>query len=541
MPFFVGGRDACHLAGCTVTLVAGSCAAFAVPACAGQWPLLAYLAAAAFLAAWGWGVRGLLLPAFFVLGALVAFRADDARARILAANARLGGERPVLSLEVEGDVAEWTRKRDGAVFVSFSSHAGPIPLKVVLLHPVDGLPQVGETWSCSGWISRKAPHDNRFARRVLWVSGERRAAARSQRVAPAPAWSPVVVYAACAEELCRRARAGLDWCAELAGFNRAILLGERGGLTRERRAMFAAAGTIHVFAISGLHVMVVAGLIAGLLRRFDVPLRARGLVAVPLVAAYTLLTGARPSAVRAAVMASLWFLAPVFARRPDPLAAWSVTAFAVYLLHPERLFDVGCTLSFAVMFGIVLWIDGTRYLVSPLPGQAAPGWRRVDWKGRIRRHVGAFAQAMGVSFAAWVASVPVAACVFGRFTAGALVANVVLVLCAKWMVVAGVCGITASFVCLPLGALFNNAAAALTGVMVASSELVASWPWASVEVSPWGALECLVWYAAWGVFFALVCRFWPRRVPLPRAWWRRRTAKSGEGTPSRADGILLYS
>ncbi len=532
MPFFVGSRDACRLAVRTVVLIAGACTAFAVPTCAGLWPHFVYLAVVVFLAAWGWGARGLALPALFVLGALVAFRADDARARVLASNARLGGERPVLDLEVEGDVVEWTRKRDDAPFVSFASHAGPLPLRVVLPRPEEGLPQIGETWRCPGWISRKPPHGNRFARRTLWVSGEGRAPARPQgekraparpsatRVAPAPKWSPAVVYAACAEELGRRACAGLDWCAELAGFNRAILLGSRGGLTRERRALFAAAGTIHVFAISGLHVMVVAGLITCLLRRFDVPLHARGLVAVPLLVAYTLLTGARPSAVRAALMAALWFLALVFGRRPDPLAAWSVTAFAVYLLHPERLFDVGCTLSFAVMFGIVLWIDGTRYLVSPLPGETVAGWRWTDWKGKLRRKAGAFAQAMGVSFAAWVASVPVTACVFGRFTVGGLVANVVLVLCAKWMVNAGVTGLAASFICLPLGALFNNAAAALTGVMVVASEQVAAWPWASVEVRPWGAWTCLAWYVAWGALFACICRYWPRRVPFPRAWWR---------------------
>ena len=541
MPFFVGNRDACRLAVRTVVLIAGACTAFAMPACAGLWPHFAYLAVVVFLAAWGWGARGLLLPALFVLGALVAFRADDARVRILASNARLGGERPVLELEVEGDVVEWTRKRDDAPLVSFASHVGPLPLRVVLPRPTEGLPQIGETWRCPGWISHKPPHENRFARRTLWVSGEGRAPARPQgekraparpqgekrasarpsamRVVPAPTYSPAVVYAACAEELGRRARVGLDWCAELAGFNQAILLGSRGGLTRERRALFAAAGTIHVFAISGLHVMVVAGLITGLLRRFDVSLRARGLVAVPLLVAYTLLTGARPSAVRAALMAVLWFLAPVFGRRPDPLAAWSVTAFAVYLFHPERLFDVGCTLSFAVMFGIVLWIDGTRYLVSPLPGEAEAGWRRMDWKAKLRRKVGAFAQAMGVSFAAWVASVPVTACVFGRFTVGGLVANVVLVVCAKWMVTAGVTGLVASFVCLPLGAICNNATAALTGVMVLASERVASWPWASVEVRPWGAWACLAWYVAWGALFAVLCRFWPRRVPFPRAWW----------------------
>ena len=521
MPFFVGSRDACRLAGCTATLVAGACAAFAVPACAGLWPHFAYLAVVIFLAAWGRGARGLQLPAIFMLGALLAFRADDARARILAANARLGGPRPIHELEVEGDVREWTRERDGAALVSFASHVGPLPLSVVMPRPAGDLPRIGETWRCPGWISRKPPHGNRFARRTLWVSGEGSVPARpsAARVASASVWSPAVVYSTCAEELACRAAAGLDWCAELAGFNQAILLGSRGGLTRARRTMFAAAGTIHVFAISGLHVMVVAGLITGLLKRFDVPLRARGLVAVPLVVAYTLLTGARPSAVRAAIMVSLWYLAPVFGRRPDPLAAWSVTAFAVYALHPERLFDVGCTLSFAVMFGIVLWIDGTRYLVSPLPGAVVQTWRRWGWRERLRRQAGAFAQAMGVSFAAWVASVPVTACVFGRFTVGGLVANVVLILCAKWMVNAGVTGLAASFLCLPLGALCNNAAAALTGVMVVASEQVAAWPWASVEVEPWSAGTCLAWYGVWGALFAALCRFWPRRVPFPRTWW----------------------
>ena len=521
MPFFVGNRDACRLAGRTLALVAGACAAFAVPACAGLWPVLAYLSAAVFLAAWGWGAHGLCVPALFVLGMLLAFRADDARVRILAANARLCGERPALELKVESDVREWTRKRDGAALISFESHMGPVQLSVVMPRSADGLPRIGETWRCPGWISRAPPHGNRFARRTLWVPGSSADsfAPAAKRIAPVNPWSPAVAYAVCSKELARRAMAGLDWCTELAGFNQAILLGSRGGLTQERRSMFAAAGTIHVFAISGLHVMVVAGLITCLLKRFDVPLRARGLVAVPLVVAYTLLTGARPSAVRAAAMVTLWYLAPVFGRRPDPLAAWSVTAFAVYAFSPERLFDVGCTLSFAVMFGIVLWIDGTRYLVSPLPGVVVHTWQKYGWRDWIRSKVGAFAQAMGVSLAAWVASVPVTACVFGRFTAGGLVANVVLILCAKWMVSAGVAGLAASFLCLPLGALFNNAAAALTGVMVVASERVASWPWASVEVVPWGTWACLAWYAAWGMLFAVLCRFWPRHVPFPRVWW----------------------
>lgn len=517
MPFFRESRDARRLAAMAAALVVGACCAFALPQCAELWPVFGYVAFAAFLAAWGWGVRGLHIPVAFALGALSAFHADDARARVVAKNAGLSGEREPLVLEVEGGVAEWTRKRDGARFISFLSHAGPMPLKVIMpLRENAPHPKVGEKWRCLGWISREGTRENRFSTRPLWAVSD---GAYAERIATASQWSSCASYAACSEELSHRAGVGLEWCEELAGFNRAILLGRRNGLTRERREMFAAAGTIHVFAISGLHVMVVAWLISSLLMRFDVPLRAQGLVAVPLVVAYTMLTGARPSAVRAAFMASLCLLAPSVGRRPDMLSAWSATAIVVYGLWPERVFDVGCTLSFAVMFGIVLWLDGVRYLVSPLRWNESAGWHPSDWRRRLRYRLEAVGNGVCVSLAAWVASVPVTACVFKRFTVGGLVANLVLMLCAKSMVRVGVAGMAVSFLCLPLGAICNNVAALFTGVMVYVSEKVAALPWASFEVRPWGACACIAWYAAWLALFAVLCRYWPRRVPRPRSWW----------------------
>ena len=517
MPFFRESRDARRLAAMAAALVSGACCAFAVPQCAELWPVFAYVAVAVFLAAWGWGVRGLRIPAVFVFGALTAFHADDTRARVMAENANLRSARDPLVLEVEGGVAEWTRKRDGASFVSFMSHAGPLPIKVVMPKIADApLPQIGEKWKCLGWISRRDAHGNRFSAHPLWVvSG----GTYAERIAPASPWSPRVIYAAFSEELSRRAGAGLDWCGEIAGLNRAILLGRRSGLTQERREMFAAAGTIHVFAISGLHVMVVAWLISKLLVRLDVPFRVQGLVAVPLVVAYTMLTGARPSAVRAAFMASLYLLAPAVGRRPDPLAAWSATALVVYGLWPERIFDVACTLSFVVMFGIVLWGDGVRYLVSPLRMGESPGWHQADWRRRLRYKVESFLGGVCVSVAAWIASVPVTACVFSRFTVGGLVANIVLILCARKMVLVGAVGVALSFLCLPLGALFNNVAALFTGAMVYASERVAELPWASMSVKPWGAWTCLAWYAFWLALFAVLCWLWPRRVPRPKSWW----------------------
>ena len=510
MPFFRENRDALHLAAMAAALVAGVRLAFAFPEVAGFWHVFAYTAVMAFLAAWGYGVRGLCLPAVLLFGMISAFRTDNARMQVIDRNAGLHGRRPPLVLSVEGGVTEWWRKRDGARCVSFMSHAGPLPLRVVMpLREDRALPKVGEKWRCSGFISNR--ETRRFSPHTLWVAA---ASNSAERVACAGALSPAAVYAAWSDELARRAGIGLDWCGELADFNRAILLGRRGGLSRERREMFAAAGTIHVFAISGLHVMVVAWLISGLLRRFDVPLRAQGLVAVPLLVAYTMLTGARPSAVRAAFMASLCLLAPTAGRRPDSLAAWSVTAMAVYGLRPENVFDVGCTLSFAVMLGIVLWSNAVRHMTSPFTFTADKtiGWHRRSWREKGASLAADLLQSLCISVAAWVVSVPVTACVFRRFTVGGLLANVVLMACAGKMVKAGAAGVAASFLCVPLGAVLNNAAACFTGAMVRISEWTASLPWASVEVKPWGIWTCIAWYAAWLAAFAMLCQFWPSHV-----------------------------
>ena len=65
----------------------------------------------------------------------------------------------------------------------------------------------------------------------------------------------------------RYAGTGLGWNAELSSLNKAMLLGRRGEVNASRRELFAMAGTMHVFAISGLHVMLVAGLMSLLLAK----------------------------------------------------------------------------------------------------------------------------------------------------------------------------------------------------------------------------------------------------------------------------------
>lgn len=488
-----------RLALAAVTLVLGELSGFAACGLADAWAWIGFFSLTVLLAAYGWGLRRVGHMALFTLGFLLALRTEAALKGVEDANAGLDGPRTALDVPVEGEVNCRRSDRTGLDRIDFLSHVGPLPLKVVLTQPQgERLPQVGETWRVDGWISRVRGTSSRYGRRMLWVPEAKRAC-RVEVDTVRAGWSAI------GEDLARRAGIGLSWCPDLAALNRAILLGRRSELPKAWKRAFVDAGTIHVFAISGLHVMVVAWLLDAVLSAVGLSMGARGLVCFPLVWAYVVLTGMRPSAVRAATMVSLFLVAPALGRRPDSLAAWSVTAIGVYALSPERLFDLGCTLSFVVMFGIVVWCHWARHF---RPWFEEVGWWR-KWAGGL-----------GVSFAAWTVGVPIAAHAFGRFTPGGLLANAVVVFCAQWMVKLGTGGLVASFVCLPLAVLMNNGTAMLTWAMAFISERVAALPFSNFVVTPWSLPVCVLWYVAWFLVLLGVGALLPRRRQEPKRWWR---------------------
>lgn len=485
------------LAACA--LVAGEACGFALHGAAVLWPWLAFFLGLALLVAYGWGACGLLLPTVFAAGLVLAARTEAARLNMLDTT-RFVAAPPPVAVRVESPARLCRAKRHDGWSADFLSHLGPLPIKVVvLLKDNDAPPAVGETWICSGRLSSKQETTNRMTRQTFWVLDPAKAHRAQAARASAAAW-----YTRLGKRMAEQISLGLGWAPETASLNRAILLGQRAELSRARRDVFAAAGTIHVFAISGLHVMVIALVLNKALARLDVPLPARGMVALPALAAYVMVTGMRPSAVRAAMMLAFYLLAPAFGRRPDARAAWAITAIAVFARAPERLFDLGCVLSFTVMLGIVLWIEWTRRF-APL---AELGSKRQ-----------AFIGGLGISFAAWVAGVPIVAHTFGQFSVGGLLANIAVVYCAGRTVACGLFGLVASFFCIPLAALANNLSALFTSAMVFVSEQVAALPFARVDTPCWTVWHTLAWYVAWLAICLAIGRFIPRKATPPSPWW----------------------
>ena len=458
-----------YLALCAA-LAGGEACGFASSRLSALWPLAAVAAVAAFFAAVAFRPRGGRFVVAFAAGFALALAAAEARRATLAeALDRNCGAPFARDFRVEGGVRSLPAE-DGFAWTSFSSSAGSVKVRVVYRRAEGAaLPEVGETWSCAGWLER-TKGDAPSRRRALWVKG---AGTYARRREPASRRSLSARLASVRRDLSRRMGIGLDESDHAADLNRAILLGERGRLPKGERSAFVSAGTIHVFAISGLHVMIVAETLAVLLLVAGVPIRALAFVLVPALWLYVAMTGGSPSAVRAAAMASVKYAAPLFWRRGDGLVAWSLTFLAVYGIDPTKVFDVGCALSFAVMLGLVFWGRFTSDFV----------------RGRV-------ASKLVMALAAWAVGTPIAAHAFGRVTPGGIVANLALIPAAGVSVKASVAGVAASFVSDGLAAHVNAFAALVSDAMSGLSHLVAALPWANFEVEPWPVHVCAEWYAA---------------------------------------------
>ncbi len=449
------------------SLALGEACAFGASILSPLWPLAAFAAVVALIACLAFASRASRFFLAFAIGFAVALFAAQSRKELLDEAHVLGCGRPfVREFRVESGVRA-TRGADGVRWASFASSAGSLKVRVIFpLAAAAPLPQVGDTWECAGWLERTKTDDFSL-RRKLWVKGKGTFARRVARGKCA------ALLAALRSDLSRRMGIGLPRDCVAADLNRAILLGERARMRRADRDAFAAAGTIHVFAISGLHVMLVAHAFAFVLALAGCSFRFRGVVLIPALWVYVAMTGASPSAVRAASMASLFFAAPIFWRRPDALVSWSLTFLVVYGSDPMKLFDTGCALSFAVMLGLFFW---GRFVAE-----------------RVR---GRFAASLVMTFAAWAVGTPIAAHAFGRVTPGGIAANLLLLPAAGASVKAGIAGIVASFVSDRLAAHVNNFAALLAGTMADVSRLVAAFPWSHLAGEPWPLHVCLEWYLA---------------------------------------------
>lgn len=276
----------------------------------------------------------------------------------------------------------------------------------------------------------------------------------------------------------------------------AMTLGWTTGLTSEVSEPFMRSGTMHIFAISGLHIALIAAILVSVLRVIRVSRAWCGGVVVPAIWFYTAATGWQASAIRSAIMMTVIIVGWSLKRPSDLLNSLAAAAFIILLWDPQQIFGASFQLSFFCVLSIGLLLPPIQRVcdnwLSPdpfLPAELVPRWRQ--WLNVPLRWL---MTALATSLASWIGSLPLTAFYFHLLSPVTLLANLVIVPLSSLALACNV----GSLLCgawLPWASeLFNHSAWLWMELMIHASEYSTLLPKAFLYVKGPTLLDMAVYY-----------------------------------------------
>lgn len=267
----------------------------------------------------------------------------------------------------------------------------------------------------------------------------------------------------------------------------ALVLGYRNQLEQEVLNTFSITGTIHVLAVSGLHVGIVFVVFSSLLfwmkgRRWRF---VKAIVLIFLIWLYALVTGLSPSVLRASIMISFGIVAFSFARKGNIYNTIAASAFFLLLYNPHYITEIGFKLSYLAVLGIVILYPKIYALIG--------------LKSRILSGIWSYA---ALSIAAQLATFPLVLYYFHFFPLYFLPANVLIILPVSFVVYLGLLVLI-----LPAGLLHSWVSWLLEHLIVAMKfvlNLFESLPYAKLNlwIQPWHYLLMYI------LLFGIICLFY---------------------------------
>ena len=188
---------------------------------------------------------------------------------------------------------------------------------------------------------------------------------------------------------------------------KALLTGERSGLSAEIKASFRASGASHILALSGLHLGIIYGILSkalSLIGNSHILRIFRSLLIICVCGIYTLATGAGDSLVRAFIFISLREVAKITGRYHGLGQILFASLVIQLVFDPLAIRSVSFQLSYSAMAGIAFiypWLQGL--------------WERVPEFFRVIRPIRWTWNTVALSIACQLTTAPLAYIYFGTF------------------------------------------------------------------------------------------------------------------------------
>lgn len=287
-----------------------------------------------------------------------------------------------------------------------------------------------------------------------------------------------------------------------AAFLSGVLLGDRDLFTPEFLNKLSISGTMHLTALSGLHMSILVFLALAVSSAiFWRRKRLQFIATFATMALFVAMTGFKVSAVRASLMAFLVGLAGESGRVYSPRNAILFSALVITVWNPKSpVFDLGFQLSFAAVLSIIYFAP----ILKLLPFFRTLGllaWRDV----------------LVITMAAQIGVLPITIAHFANFSLTALPANVAILVVMPPLMAFGLLTVAASVVSMPLASLFSIPTAFLADYAI---QIVETFSSLRVMFNPeLGITGTILYYAV------LIWICWRYSSLLPRSFPRTRENK----------------
>lgn len=235
----------------------------------------------------------------------------------------------------------------------------------------------------------------------------------------------------------------------------AMLLGERTFLSEETQNLYKAAGTLHVIAVSGLHISLLGLGLYRLLRRiFDAQAPA-AVISVLCMAAYVFLVGNPPSAVRAFIMFAMGLLAGYWKRTLDTPTALSLSAAIILMGNPFYIGQSSFLLSFLAILAIAVFQPALKECLALINPYHFPLSRLLDsrraWRlrhldpqkvtGGCHELLKKAGNGLQSSFSVWIVTLPVQLFFFSEVSLFGIFFNLLIIPLMGVILLLGIAGL----------------------------------------------------------------------------------------------------